>query len=50
MTEYQEVETRFRRLGALQEAAGVLQWDTATLMPKGGAGARAEQSATLALV
>jgi carboxypeptidase Taq len=50
MTKYQEVETRFRRLGALQEAAGVLQWDTATLMPSGGAGARAEQSATLALV
>jgi carboxypeptidase Taq len=50
MTNYQEVEMRFRRLGALQEAAGVLQWDTATLMPSGGAGARAEQSATLALV
>jgi carboxypeptidase Taq len=50
MTSYQEVETRFRRLGALQEAAGLLQWDTATLMPSGGAGARAEQSATLALV
>jgi carboxypeptidase Taq len=50
MTKYQEVETRFRRLGALQEAAGILQWDTATLMPSGGAGARAEQSATLALV
>jgi carboxypeptidase Taq len=50
MTSYQEIETRFRRLGALQEAAGVLQWDTATLMPEGGAGARAEQSATLALV
>ena len=50
MTKYQEVETRFRRLGSLQEAAGILQWDTATLMPSGGAGARAEQSATLALV
>jgi carboxypeptidase Taq len=50
MTEYQDIEKRFRRLGALQEAAGLLQWDTATLMPEGGAGARAEQSATLALV
>ena len=50
MTDYQDIEKRFRRLGALQEAAGLLQWDTATLMPEGGAGARAEQSATLALV
>jgi carboxypeptidase Taq len=50
MTEYQDIEKRFRRLGALQEAAGLLQWDTATLMPEGGAAARAEQSATLALV
>jgi carboxypeptidase Taq len=50
MTDYQDIERRFHRLGALQEAAGLLQWDTATLMPEGGAGARAEQSATLALV
>jgi carboxypeptidase Taq len=50
MTSYQAIEKRFRRLGALQEAAGVLQWDSAALMPEGGAGARAEQLATMKVV
>ena len=47
MTSYREIERRFRRLGALNEASGVLQWDSAVLMPEGGAGARAEQLATM---
>ena len=47
---YQALEARFARLGTLQEAAAVLQWDTATLMPTGGAAARAEQLATLKVV
>jgi carboxypeptidase Taq len=46
-TAYQQLESRFRRLGALTEAAGMLQWDCAVQMPPGGAGARAEQLATL---
>jgi carboxypeptidase Taq len=50
MTDYQQLEKRFRRLGALQEASGVLQWDSAVLMPEGGAGARAEQLATMKVV
>ena len=50
MTSYQAIEKRFRRLGALQEASGVLQWDSAALMPEGGAGARAEQLATMKVV
>jgi len=50
MTAYQDLEKRFRRLGAVQEAAGILQWDSAALMPPGGAGARADQLATLKLV
>ncbi len=50
MTSYQEIEKRFRRLGALQEASGVLQWDCAALMPEGGAAARAEQLATMRVV
>ena len=50
LTSYQEIERRFRRLGALQEASGVLQWDSAALMPEGGAGARAEQLATMKVV
>src|SRR5258707_3084961 len=50
MTDYQQLEKRFRRLGTLQEASGVLQWDSAVLMPEAGAGARAEQLATMKLV
>jgi carboxypeptidase Taq len=50
MMDYQQLEKRFRRLGALQEASGVLQWDSAVLMPEGGAGARAEQLATMKVV
>jgi carboxypeptidase Taq len=52
MTErpYDRLEARFKRLGALQEAAAMLQWDYATFMPEGGAAARAEQLATLKVV
>jgi carboxypeptidase Taq len=50
MTAYQQLETRFRRLGALEEALGVLNWDSAVMMPPGGAATRAEQIATLSLV
>lgn len=50
MTAYQQLETRFRRLGALDEAIGVLNWDSATMMPPGGATSRAEQLATLSLL
>jgi len=47
---YSFLEARFRRLGALQEAAAVLHWDSSTMMPEGGADARAEQLATLRVV
>ena len=50
MTAYHELETRFHRIGALEEAISVLHWDTAAIMPAGGAAARAEQLATLRLV
>ena len=50
MTAYQQLEARFRRLGALDEAIGVLNWDAAAMMPPGGASARAEQLATLRLL
>jgi carboxypeptidase Taq len=49
-TPYHALEARFARLGTLQEAAAVLHWDAATLMPTGGATARAEQLATLKVV
>jgi carboxypeptidase Taq len=47
MTAYAELEDRFRSLEALKEAAGVLHWDMATMMPRGGAEARGEQLAAL---
>ena len=49
-TAYAELETRFKRRSLVNEAAGVLQWDMETLMPAGGAEARAEQLATLAVI
>ncbi|MDJ0972420.1 MAG: carboxypeptidase M32 [Kiloniellales bacterium] len=49
MTAYQQLEDRFRRLSALGEAEGVLHWDMSTMMPEGGAGARSEQLAALAV-
>ncbi|MES2712453.1 MAG: carboxypeptidase M32 [Pseudomonadota bacterium] len=48
MTAYADLKTRFARIGALGEAAGMLHWDAAAMMPSGGAAARGEQLATLA--
>ena len=47
---YENLCTRYARLGNLNGAAAVLNWDAAAMMPNGGAGARAEQVATLALL
>src|SRR5207248_2673216 len=47
MAAYTELEARFRRLGAVEEAIAVLHWDAAAMMPPGGAAARSEQLATL---
>ena len=44
---YPELEARFGRLGAVEEAIAVLHWDAAAMMPAGGTAARAEQVATL---
>ncbi|MEX2454195.1 MAG: carboxypeptidase M32 [Rhodospirillaceae bacterium] len=49
MPAYQELEKRFRRMAALGDAAGMLHWDMAVLMPAGGADARTEQLAALKL-
>jgi len=38
---------RFRRIALIGEAAGMLQWDMAAIMPPGGAESRAEQLAVL---
>ncbi|MSO55028.1 MAG: carboxypeptidase M32 [Rhodospirillales bacterium] len=49
MTEaaYQKLEQRFRRIGAIEDAGSVLQWDMAAIMPHGGAEARSEQLAAV---
>ncbi|HZH46953.1 MAG TPA: carboxypeptidase M32 [Roseococcus sp.] len=45
---YQRLTARMNRLGALGEAASILHWDSSTMMPRGGGGARGEQLAALA--
>ena len=49
MNPYTELETQFRRIGALEEAEGILHWDMSVIMPKGGAESRAEQLAAMKL-
>ncbi len=44
---YAELERRFHRWMALKDGRAVLDWDTAVMMPNGGAEARAEQIAAL---
>lgn len=44
---YTTLEERFARLYALREAAGLLHWDSAVLMPAGAAEARSEHLAAL---
>jgi carboxypeptidase Taq len=44
---YSELEQRFRRMNLLRDAAAVLDWDTAAVMPPGGTGARGDQISTL---
>ena len=50
MTAYHQLETRFRRIAAIEEAIAVLHWDAAAIMPAGGARARTEQLATLRVI
>ena len=47
---YTAVADRFRRIGVLGSVQSLLDWDTATMMPRGAAGARAEQQAVLAAI
>ena len=42
-----ELKQRLREISDLNAAGGVLNWDQATYMPEGGAGARGRQLATL---
>ena len=47
---YRKLEQRFHRLLTLRDAEEMLQWDMETVMPSGGADARAEQLAALKAV
>jgi len=47
MQAYRSLETRFARLGSIEDAIGILQWDAETMMPEGAAEVRSDQLATL---
>src|SRR5262245_9983541 len=47
---YTSLESRFRRINLINDAAGVLQWDMAAMMPNGGADVRGDQLANLRVV
>ena len=49
MSAYEELEKRFHRIAALEEAIGLLHWDMAVLMPSGGATSRTEQLTALTM-
>ena len=48
MTPYDELEARCRELSHLRHARAILHWDTASMMPPGGAEARGESMAVMA--
>ena len=48
MTAYQRLIEQFARIATVNEAASMLVWDAASMMPAGGAEARGEQLSTLA--
>ena len=47
-TAYDRLTARFARIATINEAAAILGWDAAVMMPKGGGPARGEQLAVLA--
>ncbi|MGE5539873.1 MAG: carboxypeptidase M32 [Gemmatimonas sp.] len=47
---YDELASRFSRLSRVSDAAAMLQWDMAAVMPEGGAEARGAQLATLRVI
>ena len=48
MTAYARLAARFARIATIGEAASMLNWDAAAVMPAGGAAARGDQLAVLA--
>ncbi|HAM46185.1 MAG TPA: carboxypeptidase, partial [Alphaproteobacteria bacterium] len=47
---YSDLEQRFARAQHIDDALELLEWDHATMMPDGGAPARAQQMSTLRLI
>ena len=47
---YSALEKRFTRMSAISGAISMLGWDHATMMPEGGAEARAKQLSTLSVL
>lgn len=47
---YQTLENRFKRMNILSDISGMLSWDMAVIMPKGGVKARSEQMASLGVI
>ena len=47
MQAYSTLEGRFARIGSIEDAIGILQWDAETMMPDGAADGRSDQLATL---
>lgn len=45
---YVQLQNKFKRIHVLGEAASMLHWDMATMMPKGGAQSRSEQLSLMA--
>ena len=48
MSVYERLTEQFARIATLNEAAAMLGWDAAAMMPAGGGAARGEQISTLA--
>jgi carboxypeptidase Taq len=47
MTAYSNLSAHFDRISALSNAAGILQWDTSAMMPKGASATRSDSMALL---
>lgn len=50
MQAYADLAATFARLGAIEDALGILGWDSQTLMPEGAAETRGEQFAVLKVI
>lgn len=50
MSAYSDLAAHFGRIAAIQNAVGILQWDSEVIMPKGGAETRAESMSVIRVV